>query len=57
MQDIPLGKIKDFQKDFLSHFNVVHKDIVESISSTRDFSDETREKIIEAANKFKETYI
>lgn len=56
MQDIPLGIIKDFQEKLLVHFDTVHNNIVEQISNTRDIDDDTRNKIIEIALKFKETF-
>ena len=51
--DIELSKIKGFRADMLEFFHSQHSEIVNTIESTKDLTDETKEAIIAAANEFK----
>ena len=51
--DIELSKIKGFRADMLEFFQSQHSEIVNTIESTKDLTDETKEAIIAAANEFK----
>ena len=51
--DVELADIKTFRKEMLTFFKEQHSDIINTIESTKDLTDETKEAIIEAAKEFK----
>ena len=51
--DVELSKIKGFRADMLEFFHNQHSDIVNTIESTKDLTEETKEAIITAAGEFK----
>ena len=51
--DVELADIKTFRKEMLTFFKEQHSDIINTIESTKDLKDETKEAIIEAAKEFK----
>ena len=50
---LKLADIKTFRKEMLTFFKEQHSDIINTIESTKDLTDETKEAIIEAAKEFK----
>ena len=51
--DVEISKIKDFQKDMLSFFEIEHAEIVNEIEEKKVLSDELIDKIVELAKEFK----
>lgn len=53
LDDIPINKILNFEKEFLHYINKFHTDIINEISSKKDIYGELEEKIQKAVKKFK----
>ena len=51
--DIAVDKIKDFRTGMLDYFASNYSNIISTLESTKDLSDETKEAIIEAAAEYK----
>lgn len=51
--DMEVGKIKQFRADMLSYFAAEHQDIISTLESSKDLSEDTKTAIIEAATEFK----
>ncbi|HBZ03705.1 MAG TPA: F0F1 ATP synthase subunit alpha [Lachnospiraceae bacterium] len=56
MQDIPVDDISDFRTKLLDYFHEEEDVLCKQIDSTGQLSDDDKQLIIDAANKFKETY-
>lgn len=56
LDDIPLEKIDQFEKEFLNFVDNNYPEIVKSIKETNDLNDETEEKLKKALDEFKESF-
>jgi F-type H+-transporting ATPase subunit alpha len=56
LQDIPLDKIKEFEKELLTELEVHHSDILTQIRETEDFSDDLQKKVLEIIKDIKKKY-
>lgn len=56
LQDIPLDKIKDFEKSLLTEMEVHHQDILSNIRETEDFSEDLQKKVLEIVKDLKKKY-
>jgi len=54
--DIPVNRIRQFEKEFLQFVDNNYPEIVESIKETKDITEETEKKIIEAVEEFKKNF-
>lgn len=54
--DIPIEKVKQFEKEFLQYVDNNYPEIVESIRETKDLTEETEKKIEEAVKEFKKNF-
>lgn len=54
--NIPIEDIGKFEKEFLEYMDTTYPQILQEISSTKDLTDETEEKIIKAIEDFKRTF-
>src|SRR5690606_10718913 len=54
--DIPVEKVKQFEKEFLQYVDNNYPEIVESIRETKDLTEETEKKIEEAVKEFKKNF-
>lgn len=52
MLDIPVDRIKAFQKEMLAWFEKEHPEIIHTLNATGDLTDELRKQILEAARTF-----
>lgn len=52
LQDIPVNEIKTVISEILIYFNEKHFDIVESIETSGELSDECRKNIVQIAEKY-----
>ncbi|MEE3466849.1 MAG: F0F1 ATP synthase subunit alpha [Eubacterium sp.] len=55
--DIPASEIQEFRRQLLAHFHEEQDKIISKLEFYMDFSDELREQIEEACEKFKATYL
>lgn len=55
LKDIELNKIADFESALLSYMVSEHKEFMESLSKTGDYSDEIMQTFTDALEKFKST--
>ncbi|MEC9193213.1 MAG: F0F1 ATP synthase subunit alpha [Pseudomonadota bacterium] len=55
LKDIDLNKIADFESALLSYMASEHKEFMESLSETGDYSDEIMQTFTDALEKFKST--
>ena len=56
LEDVPLNKIKDFEKDLMQEIEINHKEILNSIREKEDFSDDDQKKVLEIIKKIKVNY-
>lgn len=56
LDDIPLEKIDQFEKEFLSFMDNSYPEIIKSIKETKDLDDETEEKLKKALDEFKKSF-
>ena len=56
MQDIPIDDIADFRSKLLDYFHEEEEVLCKQIDSTGQLSDDDKQSIIDAANKFREIY-
>ncbi|MCA8967380.1 MAG: F0F1 ATP synthase subunit alpha, partial [Planctomycetes bacterium] len=54
--DIPTERIRDFEEGLLRYVRDQHQDLLDTIRSTKEFSDETQEKTLAAIHSFKRTF-
>lgn len=54
--DIPVEKVKQYEKEFLQYVDNNYPEIVESIRETKDLTEETEKKIEEAVKEFKKNF-
>ncbi len=55
LTDIPVDEISQFEREFLNFVDNNYPEIVESIKETKDLTEETEQKIIEAITEFKKS--
>jgi F-type H+-transporting ATPase subunit alpha len=53
MIDVPVAKVKEFQKEMLQWFETAHSEIIQELNNTGVLSDELKKQILEAAADFK----
>jgi F-type H+-transporting ATPase subunit alpha len=53
---LPVNRVKAFEEGLLSHIRSKHADILETIRTSRDFSDETAGKLKAAVEAFAKTF-
>ena len=56
MEDVPLERTAEFEQGLLRHISGSHQDILESITETRDITDETEAKLNDAIAAYKSTF-
>ena len=56
LNDIPVDKIKSFEKEFLTYLDEQHADILTEIREKKVFSDEIRDKLFKATADFKKLF-
>ena len=56
MEDVPLERTAEFEQGLLRHISGGHPDILESITETRDITDETEAKLNDAIAAYKSTF-
>ncbi|CAK7049447.1 F0F1 ATP synthase subunit alpha [Tissierella sp.] len=56
LSDIPVDKVSTFEKEFLQYVDNNYPDIIESIRTTKDLTDENTERIVTAINEFKKSF-
>lgn len=56
LKDISVENIKRFEKEFLQYVNENHPDIVNSITDSKDLTDENKNELEAVINKFKEKF-
>ena len=56
LSDIPVDKVSTFEKEFLQFVDNNYPDIIESIRTTKDLTDENTERIVTAINEFKKSF-
>ena len=57
MQEIHIDNMADFRAKLLDYFHEEEGTLCEQIDSTGQLSDDDKQQIIDAANKFRETYV
>ena len=57
LDDIPNEKIGEFEKGLMDHLDVNHEEILKTISSSGEISDETGEKLKKAIEDFKKGFL
>ena len=56
LDEIPLEKVKDFEKKLIQYLKDHHAKILETIRDTKDFTDEIKEELKKAIESFRSTY-
>ena len=56
MEDVPLDRTAEFEEGLLRHVTASHPEILESISETRDLTDETEATLSQVINDYKSTF-
>ena len=56
LSDVPIGRISQFEKEFLNFVNNNYPEIINSIKGTKDLTEETEKKIQEAIEEFKKSF-
>ena len=56
LADLPVERVKDFQRRLLSWMEAEHEDIIRQLSTVKILSDELNQRIAEAAAEFREQY-
>jgi F-type H+-transporting ATPase subunit alpha len=56
LEEIPLDRIKEFEKDLLQEMEVSHKDILAEIREKEDFTDAAQAKVLEVIKEIKKKY-
>jgi F-type H+-transporting ATPase subunit alpha len=56
LDQLPLNRVKAFEEGLLAHVRGKHADILETIRTSRDFSDETAGKLKAAVEAFAKTF-
>ncbi|MGJ0846926.1 F0F1 ATP synthase subunit alpha [Tissierella praeacuta] len=56
LSDIAVNKISTFEREFLKFVDNNYPDIIESIKTTKDLTDENVERIVVAINEFKKSF-
>ncbi|WP_353093740.1 F0F1 ATP synthase subunit alpha [Tissierella praeacuta] len=56
LSDIPVNKVSIFEKEFLQFVDNNYPDILESIKTTKDLTDENAERIVVAITEFKKNF-
>lgn len=57
LSDIPVNRIRQFEKEFLQYVDNNYPDIVESIRETKDLTENTEKRITEAVHEFKKSFV
>jgi F-type H+-transporting ATPase subunit alpha len=57
LDDLPVEKVRGFERDFLKYMNVQHPEIVKAIDQTRDLAVELRKALTDATREFKATWL
>jgi F-type H+-transporting ATPase subunit alpha len=57
LDDIPVGDIRRFEQEFLSHLRHNHKEILDAIGENNDLPDDTVESLKEAVAQFKQSFL
>jgi F-type H+-transporting ATPase subunit alpha len=56
LDDLPVDKIRAFERDFLKHVHEEHPQIGKEIANTRDLDDDTQKALNEATRLFKQQW-
>jgi len=56
LADIPVSKVREFQKHFYEFLQTAHPDIPKAIAETKELSDDTRGKLDSAIGEFKKRF-
>jgi F-type H+/Na+-transporting ATPase subunit alpha len=57
LDDIPVGDIRRFEQEFLSHLRHNHKEILDAIGENNDLAEDTVERLKEAVRQFKQGFL
>jgi F-type H+-transporting ATPase subunit alpha len=57
LDDIPVGDIRRFEQEFLSHLRHNHREILDAIGENNDLPDDTVEGLKEAVRQFKQSFL
>lgn len=55
--DVPVGRISQFEHEFLEYVKTQHPDIPQSIRETKVIAPEMEEKLLEAIDSFKKEFL
>jgi F-type H+-transporting ATPase subunit alpha len=56
LDDIPIGRIKSFEAEFLAFMDSEFPDIVRELADKKEFDDQLKDKTLKAAQKFKDRF-
>ena len=56
LDDLPLKRLKDFERDYLKFLDKNYADVIRDIQTSKKLSDDAKAKLSQAAAKFKETF-
>jgi F-type H+-transporting ATPase subunit alpha len=56
LQDIPVNKIRDFERDFLEYMDTHHRNVGKSISEQKTFTEEIEKELKSAIEEFKKIF-
>jgi F-type H+-transporting ATPase subunit alpha len=57
MDDIPSEKVGEFEKGLLDHFDANHSEILKTIKTVGELSDETNKKLRKAIEDYKRGFL
>jgi F-type H+-transporting ATPase subunit alpha len=57
LDDLPVDRVREFERDFLKHMNEQRPDVSKAIAQTKDLADELRKALTEATREFKAEWL
>jgi F-type H+-transporting ATPase subunit alpha len=57
LDDLPVAKVRDFERDFLKYMNEQRPEIAKAIAQTLDLADELRQALTAATREFKKNWL
>lgn len=57
LSDVPVEKVKEFEKDFITFMENNHPEVLEDIKVTKDLTEENEEALKSSIDEFRESYL
>jgi F-type H+/Na+-transporting ATPase subunit alpha len=57
LDKVPVNKVREWERDFLQHMHVQHKELCAQLQTVQDLTDEIRDRLIAAIQQFNQTFL